>query len=486
MLRKVFSAIFAELQKPYGLVFVIFIVWHGIIWFLDIPFTWGASAAVLVIDLIAVFAMLEGLTYFFSQFVLPIRRPEDRKEIFTRVRDFESGKRGPILFVKNGRVIKHEGEDKNRGDGVIVLDTASAVVLRTDTDIVGAVGPGVRFTKASEYIISHSNKENIEEPIGVDLRTQWQFIGPLAGDQPLLNPVPLSNPKGSNEVEKRYQQTVGLTRDGFEVAPTISIKFNVRRTKKVLPDESGVKSQFKYDPTAVRDAVTREVIQLDKKENKKIRLEWKQLPAHLVINLWREYVRKVKLEDLFTITTSMSGLQHIEEMIKKRVLGNRVARLNDIGLPEPLPANKFQSSLEFQQLEERGLEIIEVRIHNVMFDPKMDEERIQQWNAEWTKLAKREEGLLTEKQALVETAARNEAFKKFARVAAQKFDNPIAPPQDIYGTLQNLIEPIKENLLVENRANSDVEAELRKLDDILKWVVVNKQDFARRNMGGES
>lgn len=480
-MRKAFSESASVFKNPYVIVGVTTFIWHIVVWVLNIPFSWTASGVILVIDCVLIFALTDRLTYFFAQFVLPIRKAEDRKEIYTRVRDFRSGKRGPILFVKNGRVIKHENEDDKEGDGVLVLDSASAVVLRTDSNIVGAVGPGIRFTNENEYIISHLVDED-QEPIGVDLRTQWQFIGPQANDQPLLNPTSTTNPKP--EVQKRYLQTVGLTRDGFEVAPTISIKFNVRRAKKIQPNSNGVKSRFRYDANAVRDAVTREAIHLDKSENKKVRLEWKQLPAQLVINLWREYVRKVKFEELFSNSSSMSGLRHIEEMIKQRVYKPEVVILNETGKPDSLP--KKHGSLEYQQLEEHGLEITEVRIHNVMFDGQLENDRIQQWSAEWTKIAKREEALLAEKQILVETASRNEAFKKFTRVASQKFDNPIAPTQDIYTTLQNLIEPIKDNLLTENGASSNAEAELRKLNEVLKWIIVNKQDLMRKSPGGDA
>jgi hypothetical protein len=179
----------------------------------------------------------------------------------------------------------------------------------------------------------------------------------------------------------------------------------------------------------------------------------------------------------------MSGIRHIEEMIKQRVYKPRVIRLNEIGKPDI--SLKKDDSLEYKQLEEHGLEITEVRIHNLIFDKAIEEERIQQWNAEWNKVAEREQSLLAEKQALVETSARNEAFKRFSRVASQKFDNPLAQPQDLYTTLQHLIEPIRESLLTENRANEAVEAELRKVDEILKWIIVNKQDLARKHAGGE-
>ena len=174
--------------------------------------------------------------------------------------------RGPAFFVKNGRVIKHEGEADKRGAGLIVLDTASALVLRTDTEIKDTVGPGIKFTKGNEYIAG-----------SVDLRAQWQVIGPLSTDQPSLNPLLISAPKDYDETQSR-QQTSGLTRDGFEISPTISIKFSIKRPAEKAPTESGVTSYYGFDADAVRNAITREVVQLGASENSKVRMEWNKSP----------------------------------------------------------------------------------------------------------------------------------------------------------------------------------------------------------------
>lgn len=193
-MRKIFSGIGAFLQTPVGIILTTNVIWHIVVLVAKIPFNYFASAVILGLDIFAAFYLRDKLIYFFSQFVLPIQNPKHRREIAARVSNFESGRRGPALFVKNGRVILHEGEAGKRGAGVIVLDTASALVLRTDTEIKDTVGPGIKFTSGNEYIAG-----------SVDLRSQWQFIGPLASDQPFLNPA--SNPsKASNE---RRQQTSG-------------------------------------------------------------------------------------------------------------------------------------------------------------------------------------------------------------------------------------------------------------------------------------
>jgi hypothetical protein len=135
-------------------------------------------------------------------------------------------------------------------------------------------------------------------------------------------------------------------------------------------------------------------------------------------------------------------------------------------------------SLEYKQLQSRGLEIMEVRIHNVLFDPTIEEQMIQQWSAEWMNVAKKEENLLKEKEALIETAARDEASKKFASIASEKFrGRPTALPQpNPFKTLQLLIQPIKEFIVQESTPNSDMETELRKLDEIWKWLLDNSSD----------
>jgi hypothetical protein len=468
-MRKLFGAIGAFLQTPTGVILTTNAFWHIVLLAMGIPFKYIVSAVMLVLDVFIAITLRDQLIYFFSQFVLPIQNTKDRREISARVSNFETGRRGPALFVKNGRVIAHEGELDKQGPGVILLDTASALVLRTDTEIKDTVGPGIKFTK----VYRHHNEIQHEYIAGsVDLRTQWQFIGPLASDQPFLASTP---PKSDKNLQVRSQQTSGLTRDGFELSPTISIKFGIKRPHDQMPSEGGVISQYGFDPIAVRNAITREVVMLNASEGKQqTRMEWNRLPAHLVVNLWREYIRKFKLSDLFT-TNDISGLQTIENMINKRVGLPNVVALDDTGLP----TGEWTESLEYRQLESRGLEITEVRIHNVLLDQAIESSMIESWSADWLNLAKKEEALLKETEALIETAAREEASKKFALIASEKIGNkPTMPQQTPFKTLQLLIEPLRDFIIKESSANNDMEKELRKLDEIWKWLLENNPDGA--------
>jgi hypothetical protein len=478
MFRKIFNGIGAFLQTPTGVITTTNGVLLIVMLVMKIPTNTSVyyivSFILLGLDVIVASVLRDKLIYFFSQFVLPIQNQKYRQEIYSRVRDFETGSRGPALFVKNGRVITHEGEANKHGPGVIVLDTASAIVLRTDTEIKDTVGPGVVFTKSHK----HNNEFRNEYIAGsVDLRSQWQFIGPNTSDQPTPNPV--SDPKGFNKSQSRRQRTNGLTRDGFEVSPTISIKFSIKRPVEKVPTESGVTSQYGFDSDAVRNAVTREVIQHGASESNKASMEWNKLPEHLVVDIWREYVRKFKINELFT-SSGVSGLQIIEEAINKRVKQPNVEALDDTGMQ----TGEWLESREFKQLQSRGLEITEVRIHNVLFDSAIEEQMIGNWSTEWMTIAKKEERYLKEMEALIETAARGEASKSFAKIASRQFSGkPTQPQQNPFKTLQLLIQPLKDHILSESAPNNDMEMELRKLDEIWKWLLDNNPNSSPPDTG---
>jgi len=452
------------LGTPTGVIITTNVVWQAVMWVMDVPTNTAVyyivSGVIFGLDIVVAVTLRERLIHFFSQFVLPIQNPKYRNDIAARVSNFETGSRGPALFVKNGRVILHEGEAGRRGAGLIVLDTASALVLRTDTEIKDTVGPGIKFTKGNEYIAG-----------SVDLRTQWQVIGPLSTDKPALNPLLISVPKDYDEAQSR-KQTSGLTRDGFEICPTISIKFSIKRPVEKQPTESGVTSYYGFDADAVRNAITRKVVQLGNSENTKVPMEWNQIPEHLVVNIWREYIRKFKFSDLFNPIekNGPSGLQVIEDAINRRVKQSNMEALDETGAR----TGEWVESREFKQLQSRGLEIVDVRIHNIIFEKMLEDQITEHWSAEWMNIAQKEKNHLEEMESLIETAARKEASKNFARIAARQFGAKTTLAQENpFKTLQLLILPLREFIISESAAGNDVDMELRKLEEIWKWLLDN-------------
>jgi hypothetical protein len=200
-------------------------------------------------------------------------------------------------------------------------------------------------------------------------------------------------------------------------------------------------------------------------------MDWKSIPAHLVVNLWRDYIRKFKLNDLFA--QENNALRIIEKMMNARLRQKNVIGLDDNGEP----TGEWVRSVEFEQLDARGLEVVEIRIHNVLLDPALEEQTIQNWKAEWLNAAIREQNQLKEMESLAETASREDAVKEFAKVSSAFFrGKPTMPQKSPFKMLQLLIQPIKDILLTQHSSNPEMEGDLRKLDDLWKWLLDNNPD----------
>lgn len=474
-MKKILTRVGSSIKSSIGALFLTIIAitaaWHGVALWQNISISTNTSIVISAIDAIFSAILLDRLTYFFAQFVLPIQNKKDRNEIYTRVRDYSSGNRGPAIFIKNGRVIEHESEKGRKGAGVVVLDSASAAVLQTDIEYMDTVGPGVKFTKVHKI-----NDEEFNEFVAgsVDLRTQWKFIGPMANDRPFINPPLFPNPTEFIKIHERRQQTSGWTRDGFEVSPTIGIKFRVMRVTNTQT-ESRVTTKYGYDPDYVRRAIVHKPMELGKMQDVRNLMKWDELPVHIVVNLWREYIRKFKLEELFTSTAEVSKLQTIEDMINKRVQKSHVVPLDEIG--NPLPENFIESS-EYMQLTDRGIEVIEVRIRNVLFLPEIEEKMAEQWSGEWLKNERKKEELLSKREASSEALTRKKAIRKFAEISSTKFDQ-VAGEQDLHTTLQYLIEPLREFITTESRKNAEWDETSKKLESVWKWLLTIKNQPPR-------
>ncbi|HET9908906.1 MAG TPA: hypothetical protein VFQ23_19805 [Anaerolineales bacterium] len=255
----------------------------------------------ILIDLVFVFPILLLLWIaFFAQFVLPVRTFRDRRKIVSRLLTDLFGGHGPALFIENGIIKEHSGERLKSGPGVLWLDSASAAVTRSATAIRQTMGPGVHFMQSGEFIAGT-----------VDLHIQSQSIGPKDSDAPFASKSDDQSDEEYHQVQDRRKQVSALTRDGIEVVPNISVSFRVD-TGFPAPGQPG--SRFGYrtgvtkkakmeeqkDKDAIRKAILGEGINPNiQPGSPRHRVAWNQLPAALAVDVWREYVAKFTLDELF-------------------------------------------------------------------------------------------------------------------------------------------------------------------------------------------
>lgn len=118
-----------------------------------------------------------------------------------------------------------------------------------------------------------------------------------------------------DKIQKQRNEVSALTRDGIEVVPKISVTFRVDTMPAEGDQQPG--SRFGYrigtstidkkneakDKEAIYKAITGEGINPNAPtETPRHRVAWNHLPILLAVDVWREYVAKFTLDELFTAT----------------------------------------------------------------------------------------------------------------------------------------------------------------------------------------
>lgn len=440
---------------------------------------------------------------FFAQFVLPVKTLNDRAKVVDRLVSYLTGGHGPALFIENGIIRAREEEKTRKGVGVIWLDSASAAVLRTRVKFTRTVGPGVHFTEADETIAGTA-----------DLHQLNQTIGPLDDDKDERDPFKVSKDHADYDaIQKRRWETSALTRDGIEVVAVIAVTFHIAAKEGEGNTRFGFNA--KNAERAIRDSLTRGA---DASQP-----VWSELPARMAVDVWREYVRKFRQDELFAIAENRAdtGLQTINAMVGKRLKQREVERLDDFGrvvlkseeecrvvfqnhrqenryrdVQEPLEdfiasagfsyqgmyafllrhkqskqAEEYIEkvpSREFEKLSEMGWEVLGVNLKRVMFAPDIEERIISQWTTLWKKNAEKERDQVERDRKLAETAGHEDALKEYAAEATREFQDDPLPNK--YGALYYLVHNtflgVRRNSALLKRTNT----EQRELSDIFSWL----------------
>ncbi len=453
------------------------------------------------VDALVCLVGLGAWLVFFAQFVLPVRTFSDRLKVVDRLVTYLTGGHGPALFVENGIIRARDEEKQRKGPGVIWLDSASAAVLRNSSKFTRTVGPGVHFTESSERMAGTA-----------DLHSLTQSVGPLDDEQGERDPFKVANENPDYEsIQGRRWETSALTRDGIEILAAISVTYHIAAKE----NEGNSRFGFNQESAekAIRDSITRGA---DTSQP-----VWSELPARMAVDVWREYVRKFRQDELFEIIKGRpeTALQLIAAMLAKRLKQAEVEQLDDFGRPELKPLDvckevfnqhvrqnlyadmdsaklneffavsdftgfyyyllgqkkgkiaedflKKANSREYKTLSDMGLEVQGVNLKRVMFAPEIEERTIAQWTTLWKKNAEKERDQVDRDRKLAEVAGQEEALKKYALEAAREFPTePLSSkPEALYYLVHGTFSGVRRNSSLLKRINT----EQRELLHIFSW-----------------
>lgn len=277
-----------------------------------------------------------------SQFVLPVTSSSERSASFLRLLSHLAGERGPVMFLREGAPVESQGERTRSGQGVLLTDHHSAAVLRTDARFTRAVGPGsVVFTRRGERLAE-----------AFDLRRQMRNV---KGQPPAAG------------ADAEQASSMAITRDGIPISADLLIKFALKRVGQQRRTAVADIPPYRVDQDAVLQAAYGRV-HADHGD-----LSWTELPVRLLVELWREHVKEIPLEDF------LEGGPEIIERMRTRMLARLTHERSD-ELPNP----------EFKILDRRGIQILDLDVVNLYLPEDIQEERLRTWLQDWAGPAERE------------------------------------------------------------------------------------------------
>jgi SPFH domain / Band 7 family len=317
-----------------------------------------------VFDLLAFLGSLVAGLMLISQFVLPVQTMRERRAVFDHFMQYVSGNYGPIIFVKDGRIVGRKEELRRYGPGVALVDPVSAIVIeraaarhwwapaadpdevtdetpqpaRAGPALVRAAGPGIDFIAPGERIVA-----------ALDLRRQ-----------------------------SRGAAAKALTRDGIECSAFISVTFGLdpdpeRRAEAAAsrPAAQAERNQPAYHFN--RGSGFRAVYGVALGEKQAV--DWTELPLIVAVERFRDALSEYRLDELFQPTK-----------------------------PDVYPFSTFQGRVvslvkEAPVLRERGLVVYGVGIGSFSMPREVLNQRIRSWQARWQKATIQQEAAV-ESQSL--------------------------------------------------------------------------------------
>ncbi len=266
-----------------------------------------------------------------SQFVLPVQTMEDRKRVLRHFLDYGFGARGPILFVKEGKLVARKEELKSVEQGVALLDSSSALVLERahgapGQPVVRAVGPGVAFIQPGERLVA-----------ALDLRKQ-----------------------------SRNQKAKALTKDGIELEASVSVTFGLsldppKSGAPASADAEAAEHAERNRPARVFDPERAFRAVYGAAQGEKQPVEWTDLPLAVATECFRNVLSEYALDSLFQPAATHSNHYPYSEF-QLRVT---------------------QAVKESYVLQQRGIVVFSAGVSVPKMPREVLNQRVRTWRARW-------------------------------------------------------------------------------------------------------
>ena len=160
----------------------------------------------------------------------------------------------------------------------------------------------------------------------------------------------------------------------------------------------------------------------------------------------------------------MTALQVINDMVIARLTQPEVDILDDNGVR----GQGKVESMEYQLLQERGIEVLRLSIGNLRFSPQIEETIISRWSTTWLLNARMESEQVERKRNLVETAGHEQAIRQYADFLSK--DMMQKRPVGIKETLKTLLLRTRTLIMNNPQLRQRMSEEQQDLEEIIRWI----------------
>jgi len=161
-----------------------------------------------------------------AMFVLPVANVSQWRTSHARLFYYLTGRHGPAIHVKDGKVIEHAGEEKRRGYGVVLVDANSAVIMSNSSKsarLKPGFSLGALFGSAGRS--ARKSQQKIKPP-GLIVKGPGLIF---TGSRILVNTAADLRP------QVRVRPDVhAATREGIEVTTNVVVGFTLGQEPEVL------------------------------------------------------------------------------------------------------------------------------------------------------------------------------------------------------------------------------------------------------------
>jgi hypothetical protein len=308
------------------------------------------TPGIILFDLFLAVASVFIILALVAQFVLPVRQNRERLDAIGQLIHYAFGSRGRVISIHDGRAIESSKDDDRKGPGVLLLDHASAAVLRTETEYFPPLGPGLHFM---------SPDQRLGETL--DLRRQRRELKGI--------------PPKTGEADLAANPTLALTKEGIPIAADLSVTFMLDPGHTSTPREGRHPEipPYEFNQQSVERAILGHAYDADSD------MPWMELPIKLVVDLWRETAKEQALESLFLVEgDTQSPLSNLRSTIFNRLTSPLVTILEEDG------AMHRENSREYHLLTARGIRVLDVELTNLYLPDEIQRERTQHWCNAWS------------------------------------------------------------------------------------------------------